>query len=132
MRIIKVFCCLVITSISVQSQTRIDSIDYTFGGGVTGVQSITRFNKDIISSARGLIIESFAAYKKMKRLNWKAIVKHASSLIDENIEYFHPGNIYYSITIYYGGTKKNICWRTDDQNIPTSVRSLNSVLKKIQ
>lgn len=132
MRILFVFSYIIFLSFTIQSQTKIDSLDYSFGGGATGSQSLTRFNRKSISQGKGLIIEKFTEYKKMKKNNWNKIVNHANFLMSKKFKYFYPGDINYFITIYYNGTKKTICWAPEDQNVPTSIRKLNSLLLKIQ
>ncbi|MFM8586973.1 MAG: hypothetical protein ACKOBX_01350 [Bacteroidota bacterium] len=125
------FSFLTILSFSTKAQFSIDSVDYQYGGGVTGQSKTFRFSAGKIIMAEGLIEPPFHYYRKLKKSNWKKICKNAELLMDDPSSYQKPSNYYISISIYSGIQKKKYTWALDDGQVPAEVHDFATLLKNI-
>lgn len=122
--VLSIFSCL--TSLA---QSNIDSVDYKYGGGFTGMTTTYRLTPKKIYHANGIIPLVFSDVRKMKKSTWKKIYAAAKNVLNIQSPINSPSNEYQSIIIYAGAVKSTYTWSVNNQvNVP-NLSSLVQLVK---
>jgi hypothetical protein len=119
-----IFSCL--TS---HAQRIIDSVDYKYGGGFTGITTTYRLTPKKIYQANGMITLVFSDVRKMKNSTWKKIYAAAKNVLNIQSPINSPSNEYQSIIIYAGAVKSIYTWSVNDQVNISNLSSLVQLIK---
>jgi hypothetical protein len=111
------------------AQDRIDSVEYKYGGGVTGQTTSFRFTSHKITTAVGIIDPIYSRYKKLKKSTWKKISTQSALLANIGLTYQKPSNYYESIVIYSARGRLIYTWSSDDKELPTELHAFATLLK---
>ena len=123
-------CLFLIFSYTISNaQSSIDSVDYTYGGGFSGMATTYRFTPKKIYQANGIIPVVFSDLRKMKKSTWKKISVAASKALNIQSPINRPSNVYESIVIYAGTVKTTYTWSVNDQVLVSNLSGLIQLLK---
>lgn len=120
---------LIVSCLTSLAQSNIDSVDYKYGGGFTGMTTTYRLTAKKIYQANGIIPVVFNDVRKMKKSTWKKIYAAANNVLNIQSPINSPSNEYESIIIYAGAVKSTYTWSVNDQVNVSNLSSFVQLLK---
>jgi len=125
------YLCLLlsVSCLTSLAQSNIDSVDYKYGGGFTGMTTTYRLTPKKIYQANGIIPVVFNDVRKMKKSTWKKIYAAANNVLNIQSPINSPSNEYQSIIIYAGAVKSTYTWSVNDQVNVSNLSSFVQLLK---
>ncbi|HTE30630.1 MAG TPA: hypothetical protein VK666_09685 [Chryseolinea sp.] len=96
------------------------------GGGFSGAAVVYKIGDDgTVLKGQGIGDNTtFNESAKLKKCATKKYFRKTRSLLSEQQEFNHPGNIYSSITLYENGKEKKMTWGDSAHSTPEKAKKL--------
>jgi hypothetical protein len=106
------------------------------GGGFAGTATVYKISLDgIVMKGKGLGEINFPEQSKIKKRKATKYFKDAKKVIASAGSFNHPGNLYFSITLYEKGKESKITWGDAAHAAPEDAKKLyqkiNAALAKL-
>lgn len=123
MKLLYVFCLLVICSFSSRAQN--DFITVGSGGGYTGAVTTYKITpQGKVFKGKGVGEIKFTECGKIKRSAAKKMFASISGLIPADNSFNHPGNLYYFLKYKQDAKEQTITWGDAAHPVPEGVKKL--------
>ncbi|MEO5979424.1 MAG: hypothetical protein ABIS36_21700 [Chryseolinea sp.] len=106
------------------------------GGGFTGSAVVYKiYEGGVVLKGKGVGDISYDESGKLRKGATKKFFTKTRSLLSDNPEFDHPGNIYTSLILFENGTEKKMTWGDAKTSAPENATKLyekiNGCLKKL-
>lgn len=94
------------------------------GGGVTGVATVYQITpKGEVFKGKGVGVVKYTECAKIRRAKAKKMIAKVAAAVS-SINFDHPGNLYYFLTLKENDGEKKITWGDADHKVPDNVKLL--------